>query len=47
MVATLVFSRFVVSFRPWGQAWPEEEVPSRLPLSPKDRAMPEKFDLGL
>jgi hypothetical protein len=35
MVATLVFSRFVFSFRPSGQAWPEEEVPSRLRLSPK------------
>jgi len=31
----LVFSRFVFSFRPSGQAWPEEEVPSRLRLSPK------------
>jgi hypothetical protein len=35
MIASLVSSRFVFSFRPWGQAWPEEEVPSRLRLSPK------------
>jgi hypothetical protein len=35
MIASLVFSRFIFSFRPWGQAWPDEEVPSRLPLSPK------------
>jgi hypothetical protein len=35
VVATLVFSRFVFSFRPSGQAWLEEEVPSRLRLSPK------------
>jgi hypothetical protein len=35
MVATLVFSRFDFSFRPSGQAWPEEEVPARLRLSPK------------
>jgi hypothetical protein len=34
-VTTLVFSRFVFSFRPSGQAWPEEEVRSRLRLSPK------------
>src|SRR5262249_578369 len=35
MVATLVFLRFVFSFRPSRQAWPQEEVPSRLRLSPK------------
>ena len=35
MIASLVSSRFVFSFRPWGQAWPEEEVTSRLRLSPK------------